>query len=106
MPWILGCGGCGLLIVLAFVAFFVIAQIGKRRGQAAHAGADTTIVTGDTTGGAVKSPSSAESDTTAASSDGVSDQHAKPSEPSTTGDQSQQQDDTLPQIKRIEPLHP
>jgi hypothetical protein len=32
MPLILGCGGCGLLIVLAAVAFFVIGALGKRRG--------------------------------------------------------------------------
>jgi hypothetical protein len=103
MPWILGCGGCGLLIVLALVAFAVIARIGREHERALHAAADSTLVTGDT--GAVESPPfSSESDTTSSSSEGVSDQAAKPGA-SATDDQSQQQGDSIP-IKRIEKINP
>ncbi|HEX6748642.1 MAG TPA: hypothetical protein VF092_15195 [Longimicrobium sp.] len=42
MPIILGCGGCGLLVVLALVAFFLIGALGKKRGGSS--GGDTTSV--------------------------------------------------------------
>lgn len=51
LPWALGCGGCGLLIVLALVFFGAIGYFGQRQEAARRAaGGDTTIVSGDTSG--------------------------------------------------------
>jgi hypothetical protein len=45
LPWALGCGGCGALIVIALVVFGAIGYFGQKNGRAARgAGSDTTQV--------------------------------------------------------------
>ncbi|HEV7588405.1 MAG TPA: hypothetical protein VGO40_09850, partial [Longimicrobium sp.] len=45
LPWALGCGGCGALIVILLVVFGAIGYFGKKNGRAARgAGTDTTQV--------------------------------------------------------------
>lgn len=48
LPWALGCGGCGLLIVLALVFFGAIGYFAERQERARGVMSDTTAIT-DTT---------------------------------------------------------
>lgn len=52
LPWALGCGGCGLLFVIALVVFGAIGFLSKQKEHAARGGgSDTTQVSeGDTQG--------------------------------------------------------
>lgn len=102
MPMILGCGGCGLLIVLGAIAFFVIGAIGKRASER-HAtggnGTDTTIVAGDSTSASTGSDASpnVSSDDSASGTTG----EGKPSEKPTGSTEG----DTLP-VREMQPLNP
>jgi len=105
MPIILGCGGCGLLIVLAAIAFFVIGAIGKRAAeQGSRSAVDSTYVAGDTTSASTGSDASS---TDASTGDSTSDTSSgttgegKPSD-KPTGSTSA---DTLP-VREMQPLNP
>jgi hypothetical protein len=51
MPWILGCGGCGLLIVIGIVAAIAFGAYAKRhRGQGGTGGDTTAVAAQDTAG--------------------------------------------------------
>jgi hypothetical protein len=106
MPIILGCGGCGLLILLCVIAFFVIGAYGKRAAEhrtGGRAAADTTVVSGDTTPGAAGSDASSDAPAEGAAGDSSSGGtgEAKPSDKpaaNTSGD-------TLP-VREMQPLNP
>ncbi|HYH82073.1 MAG TPA: hypothetical protein VEX86_19860 [Longimicrobium sp.] len=49
LPWILGCGGCGLLLLIALAVFGGIGYIASL-GERAGGDADTTVVAGDEAG--------------------------------------------------------
>jgi hypothetical protein len=44
LPWVLGCGGCGALIVIALLVFGAIGYLGKKNERARGGGSDTTAV--------------------------------------------------------------
>jgi hypothetical protein len=50
MPWVLGCGGCGLLIIIVLVLFgAALVRMAKEGAQGGKVSSDTTVVTSDTT---------------------------------------------------------
>jgi hypothetical protein len=51
MPIILGCGGCGLLLVLGIVAAVLIGGVMKKRQHGGTSGTDTTAVSAEDTAG-------------------------------------------------------
>lgn len=118
LPWILGCGGCGLLIVIALVVLGGIGYLG-RRAEGGAAGTDTTqAVSSDTTvveGKPVGDPSSSTgadagvtTDGTAADGTAADGSAAEPavSGTQTTDDAPPPADGAEPDIKEIKPVSP
>lgn len=99
LPWALGCGGCGVLIVLALVFFGAISYFGAQQEAArngAKPGADTTLVAPDGGDSAFSKPTD----------DGASTESATPTDDASTEptDASGTTSDDKPGLKEIRPI--
>ncbi len=108
LPWILGCGGCGALIVLALLFFGVIGYFAESAERAGAVEGDTTVVV-DTS---VVGTDSFEVNTTDGGSfDGTTDDTSTPADDSQPADGTGEGEDTGEgtgegEIKEIKPLNP